>query len=597
MRIICPHCGTQNEVSRGHPESLPCRRCEAPLAGTASVNSASASPESGNWRDETLIDALMPGESSAQARLVLEEGLDGDETWPLAPVNDLGRHPKNHIVLNDREISKEHACIELRGDRWWILDKQSSNGTFVNGEPIAAKALTHGDRIQLGAVVLCFATGALAEAAAGDLVTIVPETPADSTYIHATLETAKQDFRPAAEVEDLDELRRDYEKLRLSHELSRVSITADLSTLLSRTLEMVFSMFPADNAVIMLVDEATHRLVPHLVRHRDGLKTSREVVLSSTMVNGAIRERTSILASDAFLDPRFSAAQSIIAHKIRAAMCVPLISHDRVLGLLHVDSRERIGVFGEKDLQILQAIAAQTATAIENVRLFRQVEEDTRTRDQLSRFLSPHVVEEMLHNKGRVTKGGREIQASVVFCDIRGFTRIAEASGPQELVDLLNVYFERLVEVVFKRNGVLDKFIGDALMATWGTMGEPDIAKDTLQCVTAAVEFRDTIRELNEERKARGETVIAMGVGVNTGTLVAGYMGSRRRLEFTVIGDTVNTASRICGLAKGDQVIISDATYRQVADRIEARYLERRKVKGREQGVDLYEVERILPSA
>ncbi|CAN0584010.1 unnamed protein product, partial [Laminaria digitata] len=178
---------------------------------------------------------------------------------------------------------------------------------------------------------------------------------------------------------------------------------------------------------------------------------------------------------------------------------------------------------------------------------------------QLQRFLPPHVVEEMVHGKGRaIQKGGRELDASVVFCDIRGFTSMSESSSAQEVVDLLNEYFERLVEVVFKRHGVLDKFIGDALMASWGTIG------------------------------------ILMGVGLNTGALVAGYMGSRRRLEFTVIGDTVNTASRVCGIADGDQVLISDATYRYVADRIEARYLGTRQVKGKEQEIGVYEAIRIL---
>ena len=166
---------------------------------------------------------------------------------------------------------------------------------------------------------------------------------------------------------------------------------------------------------------------------------------------------------------------------------------------------------------------------------------------------------------------------------------MSEAAGePQEIVALLNDYFERLVEIVFNRHGVLDKFIGDALMAHWGTL--PGDEDPVFSAVQAAVEFRAAIRAFNIERESEGRPPIGMGVGVNTGRLVAGYMGSRRRLEYTVIGDTVNTASRICGLAGPDQVLISESTHRLVEDRISAEYLGSKQVKGKETSVEIYQV-------
>lgn len=537
------------------------------------------------------------GEPVAKIVYVSPDGLETD--FVLDARNSVGRHPKNNIRLNDREISKEHAIIERRNNEWWLNDLNSSNGSYVNARRIRESKLTAGDELLLGSMRLVFqidsprVSGDPGGVSAKDLVTILPQDPANSTHIHAKIDEEDGDFLPAGEVADLEVLRRDYEKLRMSHELARIGLTTNVSELLEKTMEVVFSMFPADNAVVMLVDEDTNTLVPHTVKQRADKK--QEILLSSTIVNSSLQERASVLASDAFLDPRFSGSQSIIAQGIRAAMCVPMVAHDKVLGIMHLDSRERVGAFTEKDLQILKAIASQTAVAIQNARLVRQIEEEARTRGQLQRFLPPHVVEEMVHGKGRaIQKGGRELDASVVFCDIRGFTSMSESSSAQEVVDLLNEYFERLVEVVFKRHGVLDKFIGDALMASWGTIGDEDVHASTFNCVAAAIEFRDQIRELNEERAAVGLSAIMMGVGVNTGALVAGYMGSRRRLEFTVIGDTVNTASRVCGIADGDQVLISDATYRYVADRIEARYLGTRQVKGKEQEIGVYEAIRIL---
>jgi adenylate cyclase len=528
---------------------------------------------------------------------IIYKSPDGLETdFVLDAINSVGRHPRNKIRLNDREISKEHAIIERRGAEWWIKDLKSSNGTYINSRRISESKLADNDEILLGSMRLVFLieSGEGKRESVRDLVTILPQDPAGTTHIHAKIEEDEEDFQPVSEVTDVEVLKRDYEKLRLTHELQRIGLTTDLSVLLNRTLEVVFSMLKADNALIMLVDEETNTLVPHTVKQR-GSGDKQEILLSSTIVNAAIQERASVLSSDAFLDPRFSGSQSIIAQGIRAAMCVPLVAHDKVLGLMHLDSRERVGAFVEKDLQLLKAIAAQTAVAIENARLIRQIEDEAKTRMQLSRFLPPHVVDEMVAGRGApIQKGGREVEATVVFCDIRGFTSISESTGPQEVVDLLNDYFERLVEVVFARHGILDKFIGDALMASWGTLEGSDLEESTYDCVAAAVDFRDAIRDLNMERAELGLDPIRMGVGVNTGRLVAGYMGAKRRLEYTVIGDTVNTASRLCGIADGDQVIISENTYAYVKSRIEARYLGLRSVKGKEQEVGVYDVARLL---
>ncbi|MEO1334441.1 MAG: adenylate/guanylate cyclase domain-containing protein, partial [Myxococcota bacterium] len=591
MHAICPHCGALNQFEHAPTTAIVyCQFCRKPF-GSAALQAASDSaaippsvraprpskPRTGIDRESTPSSKLFPSPSgdfgpeatepfktrrhdAAAAQVIVPQNRPVDSAGPVAKivyrspdgletdfvlddVNTVGRHPKNNIRLNDREISKEHAIIERRGSEWWIRDLSSSNGTYVNTRRVSEARLQTTDDLLLGSMHLHFVLEDPTETKSSvrDLVTILPQDPAGSTHIHAKLEDDGQDFRPASDVSDVELLKRDYEKLRMSHELSRIGLTTDLSKLLQKTLDVVFGMFPADNAVIMLVDEETSQLVPHTVRHRHGDdKEQQEILLSSTIVNSAIQDRASVVSSDAFLDPRFSGAQSIIAQGIRAAMCVPLVAHDKVLGLMHLDSRERVGAFTEKDLQILKAIANQTATAIQNARLVRQIEEETKTRGQLSRFLPPHVVDEMIQGGGRpIQKGGREVEASVVFCDIRGFTSMSEsAGGPQEVVDLLNEYFERLVEVVFQFHGVLDKFIGDALMATWGAIEGKNQEDSVYNSVAAAIEFRDVIRELNDERTERGHAPIRMGVGVNTGQLVAGYMGSRRRLEFTVIGDT-----------------------------------------------------------
>ncbi|MEM7678918.1 MAG: FHA domain-containing protein, partial [Myxococcota bacterium] len=441
MRAWCPHCGAQNDFARPPTTAIVyCQKCRKPF-GAAAIQTTDLDEHmasqpvlqtpparSAPKQDETPAGGLRvdefgrdPTSSFNTGRLGTETGpvrlptarrgsgpvakivyrsADGLETdFVLVPMNRVGRHPKNNIRLNDREISKEHAVIERRGVEWWIRDLGSSNGSFVNGRRVRETKLKHGDDIQLGSMHLAFEIEQAkveAKESAKDLVTILPQDPAGATHIHAKLEEEPEvDFAPVDSVSDTETLRRDYEKLRLSHELSRIGLTTNVSELLEKTMDVVFSMFPADNAVVMLVDAETGTLVPHTIRQR-GRHEKQEIVLSSTIVNAATQERASVLASDAFLDPRFSGSQSIIAQGIRAAMCVPAIAHDKLLGIIHVDSRERVGAFTEKDLQLLKAIANQTAIAIENARLVRQIEEEARARGQLSRFLPPHVVEEMV---------------------------------------------------------------------------------------------------------------------------------------------------------------------------------------------------------
>lgn len=542
-----------------------------------------------------MTSKTRDSEQVGRAKLLYTSAEGLETEFELEAVNTLGRHPKNSIRLHDREVSKEHAVIELSDAGYTIRDLNSSNGTYVNGRRITEPVvLNEGDELLFGSMMLTFRVGEEADTrnSVRDLVTILPQEPAGATHIHAKLEhhdDEQTSFRPAAEVADPEALKRDYEKLRVAYELSRVGLTLDFSVLLQKTLDEAFKLLPADNGVILLVDPETGVLIPHTIKQREGLPGGQqEIVLSSTVVNQVINDRASVLLSDAILDPRFSGAQSIISQGIRSAMVVPLVANNRVHGVLHLDSRQRIGAFTEKDLQLLQALAGQAAVTLANSRLLRQVEQDAATRGQLSRFLSPHIVEQMVQGKGApIMKGGREVDASVLFCDIRGFTTMSEGSQPQDIVDLLNDYFERLVEVVFQRHGVLDKFIGDALMAHWGTLeGDEDA---TFNAVAAALEFRDAIRGFNAERELEGLKPVGMGVGVNSGRLVAGYMGAKRRLEYTVIGDTVNTASRMCGLAKAGEVLISEATYQRVADRIEARYIGTRQVKGKEHGVEVYE--------
>ena len=195
--------------------------------------------------------------------------------------------------------------------------------------------------------------------------------------------------------------------------------------------------------------------------------------------------------------------------------------------------------------------------------LGKKVEREIVNRERFSRLLSPNVAEKVLSGELPIQKGGQLVETCTVFnSDIRGFTAMSERASPEEIVDMLNEYFERMVETLFKYEGTLDKFMGDGIMALWGAPARhPD---DAIRAVKCALEQKLVLEEYNELRLSEGKGRLDVGFGVHTGPLVAGYIGSSKALSYTVIGDTANTSARLCGVAKPGEIVVSEPTLNQL---------------------------------
>lgn len=507
--------------------------------------------------------------------------------FPLSDRTSMGRHPNNTLRLVDREVSKEHCVIEKVGATYLLRDLNSSNGTFVNGRKVRELRLRDGDEIALGNSRLVFLEGGAGTAghttSAG--VTVVASAQSMPAFLATVAQMESAEFRPADKLSDIDTLKQDYEKLRIANEFHRlVGGERDLKSLLDKILVVAFELLPADNGVVFLAEEGT--LSPQAIKKRkpDG----GDVVVSDTVLKRVTETRSAVLTADAILDSRFSSSESIVAQGIRSAMAVPLISKGVMRGVLFCDTRERTNAFSEKDLKVLSGIASQAAIALENSELSRKVEQEAITRAELSRFLAPAVAEAVVSGKVELLRVGRLAEVSCIFADIRGFTSMAEADSPQETVAMLNTFFTHMANVIFTHEGNLDKFIGDCVMATWGPpITHPDDAGRALKC---ALEMLDEINAMNAQREAEGKKPIEVGIGVNTGQAVVGYIGSNERHEFTAIGDSVNTASRLCGLAKGGEVLASESTVRRAGPGFKVEPVSVLQVKGKEKGVPAFRV-------
>jgi len=216
------------------------------------------------------------------------------------------------------------------------------------------------------------------------------------------------------------------------------------------------------------------------------------------------------------------------------------------------------------------------------------LKERDKLRTTFGKYMTSTVMDHLL--AGKVSLGGESLEVTILFTDIRSFTTISEKMDPQQLVGLLNEYFTEMVGIVMQEDGVVDKYIGDAIMAVFGAPVPK--AEDAVHAVRAAVRMRRALQELNQRLEARGKPALCTGIGIHTGEVVAGNIGSEKRMEYTVIGDAVNLASRLETSTKdlGVNVLISEDTYERTKHVIEARPVREITVKGRKAPVMTYEV-------
>jgi len=550
---------------------------------------------------------------------------EGQQSVELRAHNSLGRHPSNSIQLLDKIVSKEHCIIERRGTSFVLRDLGSLNGTYVNGERVVGeRPLRHNDEMALGMTRARFeddpAVSPLPPAASWNPAVAVPQPiagvaqnagfavahaplpplapvfggpvgsplpPLGGTRVDVTdkaraignqIAAIQKGFLPYDQIaSNPGQLSADYERLRLSHELSReIALERDLSTLLEKILQTIFRFVRADRGVIFLMDDG--ELIPGATQRRDG--TNQPIPVSSTIMNHVIKERATVLTHDAAMDFAASKGKSMILNRISSAIVAPLLHNDEILGVLWLDS-ETLAQFQPKDMEIVTAIAAQAAMFIEINILAKKIEREIVNRERFSRLLSPNVAERVLSGELEVKKGGQLVQECTIFnSDIRGFTSMSEKAEPEVIVEMLNDYFEHMVETLFKYEGTLDKFMGDGIMALWGApVLHPD---DALRAVSCAVEQMEILGRFNRKRIEADLPPLAVGMGIHTGPVVAGYIGSSRALSYTVIGDVANTSARLCGVAAGGQILISQATLEKLGGKFQVEELPPARLKNKE---------------
>jgi len=537
-----------------------------------------------------------------------------------------GQQNKVDIPLSGRNVSRRHATLVVESGRCRLVDVGSKNGTYVNGLRVESLLLSSGDVISIGDNRLLFveqpaeSPAAIASArpssvraapsgetdgAAASLVeltdaeSIVDATGAFSRPVDELIEpicVASPRLPEAGRGEypaELVQLHKKTQILSVLYQASKALISArSLDVVLEKVMDLVFDTIRAQRGFLMLVDERTGGWVPRKVRCSPEVRDRGKIVLSKSIAGKAMSEKKAILISDALVHPRFSSQESVRLLGIRSAMCVPLTYMDKVLGLIYLDTSDKRCRFTQDDLDMLTALGNHAAIAIYQAQLDQRIASQEEFRRKMARYHPPAVIQRIMERSEDVLDV-QEANVTVLFADIKDFTVFCETHSPGTVRDMLNEYFGRMTEIIFRREGTLDKYIADEILAVFGVpFAHPD---DADRALLTALEMREALAGLNASRPV--DMRFSVKIGINSGRVLVGDIGCLRRMDYTVLGGPVNIAKRIETLAEPDQILLGQSTYELVSKELfDLRAFKTLSLKGKSEPIQLWEVSGLAAS-
>lgn len=521
------------------------------------------------------LEIQMPGKAPFNFEL-----RDGETT--------IGRDQKNMIAFEgDLRVSRQHAVIRYSPEGCTVRDLGSGNGTLVNNQPLSPRfdlKLSNGDVVKMGNCTITIHLGEkIGEES--EFKQVLQRTPNDLIGNSLPGMVTSQEVSPVI-------LRRELEKreqlLRLFYELGeKLSSIFSLPQIYDQVFQILMQATPASRGFIFRkTDQGEFEQVAS--HFREDSDDRDPLPISKTIFEKVARERVSVLLSDAQRDNAQLTSHSIIAHQIRSIMAAPISGPKGLLGIIYADRFDLLETFSEQDLDILNAVAVQTGIALNTAINHERLQKQAKARDRFERFLPRQVIDEILRSPEKVKLGGERQPVTALFADVRGFTTLSESSSPEMIVGLLNRYFTIVSEIIFRNSGTLDKYIGDGLMALFGA---PYIsALDTVNAVRAAIEMQRAMVGFNKQLAADSLPPISIGIGINAGQAIVGYIGSETRLDYTAIGDTINTAARLESKAKPGQIVISENAAQILDESFRIELIGTQSLKGKLQSIRLYEV-------
>jgi adenylate cyclase len=491
----------------------------------------------------------------------------------------IGRGFDCDVVINHDSVSRRHAQVVVSGDRATVSDLNSSNGLYRNGERIQEADLSPGDIVRFGSV-----EASIAEPPATREQPVLDGSAPAIQLEHTIYRRVGTVAKGAAAVVDANRV------IRLLGEVARTLVASLLlGETLERVVDLLLAHIPADRAMLSMRESAAGDFVPAVTRLKPGSAgASTPFSISRTVADLVQRERVAILTADVRHDERFDAARSLFRDDVRSLMCAPLCGYGTetsIIGLLYVDISWN-HQFSVGDLELFTALADYASVAVSQARLDARIKREARQRERLARYHSPAVVERVLQDDhSSEAMIGQERDVTILFADIVKFTTMVEDMAADAVVRILNQFFSSMTDIVFAHEGTVDKFIGDAILVVFGA---PTAQADhALRAIETARGMQAAIEDLNAKQIA--PRPLQIRVALHSGSAVAGDVGSAQRLEYTVVGDVVNTAARLQSeVAAPGEIILSRATLERAGRPLEVEAIGAVKVKGRTSTVEAF---------
>lgn len=370
-----------------------------------------------------------------------------------------------------------------------------------------------------------------------------------------------------------------------------INSMADLRAVFHFAIEQTVRVSGGISGCILLRDEQGALSLSAHKSMQSELRSTVQRTASRAMALTAIQNHEAILAdsgrSAEFLPP---AAVGKIS-----AICAPIEARDsQPVGAIYVQGRCGQPFFGEDGLAFMEGIASQLGIAVQNFQLLEKTAREQRQREKLSRYFSEAVVADIIAENTTPKMGGESRVVTVLFSDLRGSTSLLERLRPTEAIEMLNDYFTEIVDEILTEDGTLDKFTGDGIMALWNApRDQPDHA---LRAIRAAVRIQARLPALRMRWREEGRSFatftddLVAGIGIHTGEVVVGNIGSPKRMEYTAIGDPVNLAARIQGISPGGEVLITQETLVAAGENVFSEPLEPVSVKGKSNKILVHRV-------